>query len=295
MNEINFPLLLTQVVKLATPLLLAALGETLAESTGVIVLALDGIIMLSALSAFAAASTADNLWLGALAGALMGLALAAVFAYFVVRQKRDQFATGLIIGTLAIAVSSYAGGPFVPRQATSFPDLAVPVLGSIPYLSSFFRQDMFVYLGYALALALSLYLYRTRPGITARAVGANPEAAERRGIGVGRVQTVHVLLAGLMAGLAGAAFTLNAKPGWTQNHTLGWGWLALTLVIFGRQNPVWVTVGTYLFTLFSAAGIIQIFIPALPAQLTGVVPFLLMLVVLLLSSGGPRTRRAAQS
>ena len=293
MNERTLFLLLAQVVKLATPLLLAALGETLAESAGVIILALDGIIMLSALAAFAVASTVDNLWLGAAAGALTGLALAVLFAYFVVRQKRDQFATGLIIGTLAIAVSSYAGGPFVPRPANSFPDLAIPVLGSIPILSAFFRQDIFVYLGYALAVVLSVYLYRTRPGITARAVGVNPEAAARRGIHVGRVQVTHILLAGVMAGLAGAAFTLNAKPGWSQNHTLGWGWLALTLVIFGRQNPVWVTVGTYLFTLFSAAGIIQIFIPALPAQLTGVVPFLLMLVVLLLSSGSPRAKRAA--
>jgi simple sugar transport system permease protein len=165
-------------------------------------------------------------------------------------------------------------------------------LGSIPILSAFFDQDILVYLSYLLAVVLSYYLYRTRPGITARAVGVNPEAAERRGIRVGRVQVLHVLIAGVLAGLAGAAFTLSTKPGWTQNHTLGWGWLALTLVIFGRNNPVWVTVGTYLFTLFSAAGIIQIFIQALPAQLTGVVPFVLMLVVLLLSSG---TRRVSQA
>ena len=103
---------------------------------------------------------------------------------------------------------------------------------------------------------------------------------------------MYVLAAGLLAGLADAAFTLDAKPGWTLNHTLGWGWLALTLVIFGRQNPLLVTGGTYLFTLLSAAGIIQIFIPILPAQLTGVVPYVLMLLVLLLSSGWPRTKQA---
>ncbi len=293
MQDLNFVLLLSQVVKLATPLLLAALGETLAEASGVVILALDGIIMLSALSAFAAASTTDNLFLGALAGAVVGLLLALIFGYFAVRQRRDQFATGLIIGTVAISVSAYAGNPFIPRPANSLPDLTIPVLGAIPALQPFFKQDLFVYLGYVLAIVLSYYLYRTRRGITARAVGVNMEAAERRGIRVGRVQMFHVLAAGTLAGLAGAAFTLSTKPGWTQNHTLGWGWLALTLVIFGRTNPVWVTVATYLFTLFSAAGIVQIFIPILPAQLTGVVPYLLMLIVLVLSSG--TRRRQAQA
>src|SRR6476646_7643845 len=104
MTDRTLLLLLAQVVKLATPLLLAALGETVAEASGIVILALDGIIMLSALAVFAMAST-TSLPLGILAGAVTGLLLAALFALFVVGQKRDQFATGLIVGTLAITVS----------------------------------------------------------------------------------------------------------------------------------------------------------------------------------------------
>lgn len=295
MSDINFVLLLSQVVKLATPLLLAALGETMAESSGVIILALDGLIMLSALAAFAAAFTSGNLMLGVFAAPLVGVALAAIFGYFVVVQRRDQFATGLIVGTLAIAISAYAGNPLVGKPASAMPDLPLPVLGSIPFLQPFFNQDIFVYLSYVAAIALTYYLYRTRPGVTVRAIGISPESAMRRGIPVGRLQFMYILFAGLMAGLAGAAFTLSTKPGWTQNHTLGWGWLALTLVIFGRRNPVWVTLGTYLFTLFSAAGIVQLFWSALPAQLTGVVPFVLMLIVLLLSGGSSLYRRESKA
>lgn len=290
MDSRTLLLLLSQVVKLATPLLLAALGETLAESAGVIILALDGIIMLSALAAFATSFTSGNIVLGVVAGALVGVALAGIFAYLVVGQRRDPFATGLILGLLAIAVSAYVGAPFIGKVGTSMPDQPIPILADIPVVAAFANQNVFIYLSYGLVFVLAYYLYRTRPGITARAVGVNPEAALRRGIPVGRVQVLHILAAGLLAGLAGAAFSLDTKPGWTLNHTLGWGWLALTLVIFGRTNPVWVTVGTYLFTVLSAAGIIQMFIPFLPAQITGVVPYVLMLVVLLLSSG--RTRSA---
>lgn len=290
MGDINFVLLLSQVVKLATPLLLAALGETMAESSGVIILALDGLIMLSALAAFVVAFSSGNLILGVMVGPLVGILLAAIFGYFVVVQRRDQFATGLIVGTVAIAISAYAGNPMVGKPASAMPDLPIPLLSSIPFLQPFFKQDIFVYLSYLAAIGLTYYLYRTRPGVTARAIGTNPESARRRGIPVGRTQYLYILFAGLMAGLAGAAFTLSTKPGWTQNHTLGWGWLALTLVIFGRRNPVWVTLGTYLFTLFSAAGIIQLFVSALPAQLTGVVPFVLMLIVLLITGDPSRSR-----
>lgn len=292
MTDRTLFLLLSQVIKLSTPLLVAALGETLAESAGVIILALDGFIMLSALSAFATYFATGNFVLAILAAIGTGALLALVFGFFVIQQRRDQFATGLVVGLLAIAISAYIGIPLIQKPATAVPDLPIPLLSQIPLLGAFFSQDIFVYLSLLLAVVITLYLYRTRPGITARAVGASFDAAARRGVPVAQVQWAHVLMAGALAGLAGAAFSLSARPGWTQNHTLGWGWLALTLVIFGRRNPVWVTVGTYLFTLLSVPSIIQLVVPGLPAQLAGAAPFLLMLVVLLLSSGGLRRRPA---
>ena len=289
MTERMLMLLLAQVVKLATPLLIAALGETMAESTGVVILALDGIIMLSAMVAFAVNFSTASLLLGIVAGALIGLGLAAVFALIAVNQERDQYATGLIIGTLAIGIANYLGNPFIGKTAGTMPDL--PILNGVPVFGGFLNQSLFTYFSYLAVALIAYYLYRTRPGITTRAVGANVEAAIRRGLPTKRIQVLAVLAAGLMAGLAGAAFTLDTKPGWTQNQTLGWGWLALTIVIFGQRNPLCVTVGAYLFTFLSAATIVQIFFPVLPAQLTGVAPYVMMLVVLVIASFWQRSRQ----
>ncbi|MDR7482874.1 MAG: ABC transporter permease [Armatimonadota bacterium] len=285
--------LLAAAVTAAAPLVLAGIGELLAERSGVLNLGVEGVMLVGAVAGFAVVVTTALPWLGAAAAAGAGALLGAGHALLTVTLGAEQVTTGLALALFGTGLSAFLGKPLigipnpVPLRAIPLPGLAdVPALGRI-----FFRQDVLVYLSYALPLAVWWWLTRTRPGLHLRACGENPEAADATGVDVAAMRYGAVIVGAALAGLGGGYLSLAYTPAWTENMTGGLGWIAIALVIFATWNPVRLLAGAYLFGAVDVLGF--------RAQLLGVqassivlrmLPYLFTLAVLLVIT---TLRRAA--
>jgi simple sugar transport system permease protein len=279
---------LASVVSGATPLVFASIGETINEKAGVINLSLDGTILLSAMAAFAIAYTTGSLILGFLAAMAVGALLALIVAFGSITLRQDQVAIGFVLTLLGAELSSFLGSPFVGRQGPSVPHLPIPYLADLPIVGYiFFSHDLLVYLSYALIILAWVYIFKTQPGLKLQGIGERPEAAFARGSYVNRMRYVYTTLGGALVGLAGAAYSLDIKLGWSHRQTAGIGWIALAIVIFGGWHPLRVAFGAYLFGgLKSLSSILQSVAPNIPSQFFNGAPFALMIVALLLVSSG---------
>jgi simple sugar transport system permease protein len=266
------------------PLVLAALGETLAERGGVINLSLDGTIILSAMVAFAAARTLGSPWLGLAAGLATGAAVAGVLMLLGQLLGASELAVGFIL-TLACRDLAYFLGHAQARQPG--PDLGiltVPWLADIPVLGpAVFRQSPVVLGSLAAVAGVWWFLWRCRSGLVLRAVGESPVAAAARGLTVGRVRALAGLAGGALAGTAGACYSLAVKPGWGHPQGCeGAGWIALAIVIFGGWQPWRVALGAFFFAAIQASGIVlQDVLPGLSGTLFQIAPFPVMVATLL--------------
>jgi ABC-type uncharacterized transport system permease subunit len=285
--------LLETAVRLAAPLLLAALGELIVERSGVINIGIEGMMLVGAFAAFALAVATGSPMAGALAGALAGTLLGALFATFSVVRRADQIVVGTALNLLALGGTGlamralFAGA--VPTAA-SVREIAVPWLGSLPWLGPvLFRQSLFVYAALALALAAALFLARTRAGLRLRAVGEMARAADAEGVSVGRTRFLAVLVGAAAAGLAGSVLTLSHSNVFTEGMTAGRGFIALAIVIFGRWSAGGVVLAALFFGFASA---LQFRLQArgfdLPYPAFLMFPYLVTLLALTLSSGGTR-------
>lgn len=275
---------LRSVVAASSPLVFAAIGETLTEKAGVVNLSLDGTILLTAMTGFALALLTNSLLVGFLCAMIVGGAIALLVAYSSISLGRDQVAVGFILTLLCADLSSFIGRPFVRVPGPSVPYMPIPLLADIPVIGPIlFDQNAMVYLSY-LVLALSwIWLYKTQPGLALRSVGERPEAAFARGIDVHGVRYLYSALGGALVGLGGATYSLSVKLGWSHGHTAGLGWIALAIVIFGGWRPLRVTLGAYLFAALKSLGsILQPTFPNVPTQIFQVAPFALMIVALVL-------------
>ncbi|PJF48821.1 MAG: ABC transporter permease [Chloroflexi bacterium] len=281
-------IILATAIASATPLVFACIGETITERAGVINLSAEGTIMLCAMVGFVAAKTADNVWLGFLAAAIVGALIALVVAYGAITLKQSQIAIGFVLALLCSDLSAYLGNPYVRIPGPTVPPrFAIPLLQDIPFIGPLFfhEGDVLVYAGYALVGVTWLYFYRTRGGLTLRAIGEQPAAAFARGHNVIALRYAYTVIGGVLMGIAGAAFSLDFKAGWSYRHTAGYGWIALAIVIFGGWNPLRAALGAYLFgVLQSLAGVAQSAIPDVPTQAFTVAPFVLMILALVLTS-----------
>ncbi len=290
MDSAQLFIILATAIATATPLIFACLGETLTERAGVINLSAEGTVMLGAMVGFVVAKTTESVWLGFIGAAVVGMLVALVVAYGAITLRQSQIAIGFVLALLCSDLSSYLGNPYVripgPTVPPAFP---IPILESIPVIGPlFFRQgDVLVYASYALIAGLWFYFYRTRAGLTLRSVGEQPAAAFVRGHNVIGLRYAYTLVGGALIGIAGAAFSLDFKAGWSHRHTAGYGWIALAIVIFGGWNPLRVAFGAYLFgVLQSLASVAQSSIQDVPTQVFTVAPFILMILVLVLTSAG---------
>ncbi len=285
MTDLSPTILLAGVVAGAAPIVLAALGETVTERAGLINLSLDGAILLAAMAAFATAMSSDNVAAGFLAGGLVGAAVALTVGLFAIPWRQSQVAVGFVLTLMTRDLAYFLGNPYANRPGPSASPLPLPWLSEIPGLGPvLFSHSAPVYLSLALIPLLWFVLYHTRWGLRLRAVGENPAAAFARGFHPFRVQLSCLALGGLLVGLAGATFSLAAKPGWGRPQGCeGTGWIALALVIFGGWHPVRVAAGAYLFAFLQVIGIhLQQWLPAVPSQVFQVAPFPLMIFTLLL-------------
>jgi simple sugar transport system permease protein len=292
MNVAQFIPILATAIATSTPLVFACLGETIAERAGVINLSAEGTILLGAMTGFAIAKTLEttgtipSLILGFLGAAIVGAAIAGIIAFGTLVLKQSQVAIGFVLALLGADLSSFLGNSFVRIPGPVVPNFKIPELQNLPLVGELlFQSDVLVYLSYAAIALVWIYFYQTRAGLMLRAIGEQPNAAFAKGANVVGLRWLYTLIGGAFMGLAGAAFSLDFKAGWSHLHTAGYGWIALAIVIFGGWNPLRVALSCYLFGILqSLASVAQSTIPAVPTQVFTVAPFLLMILFLVLTS-----------
>jgi simple sugar transport system permease protein len=250
MNVTSF---LNAAIQAGTPLLFATLGEILTEKAGNLNLGAEGTMLIGAIAGFLAGMSTANPFFAVLGAAAGGAIFAAIYAFLTVTLKANQVVTGLSLTILGTGISSFVGkdlnGMVVPDSIKGFFAIKkIPLLGDIPFIGTvFFKQDLFVYLGYITAVILFIYIYKTRFGLNLRMVGENPSAADASGINVDLYKYVHILLGGALSGLGGAYLSLVYVPAWQENVTAGRGWIAVALVIFATWNPLKALFSSYFF------------------------------------------------
>jgi len=309
-NNSLLVVVLASGIAYGTPLLYAALGELLAERSGVLNLGVEGMMLVGAVMGFWAVqrfhATTSVALLGAVGvAAFAGAAIAAIHAFLVITLRANQIVSGLAITIFAgvAGLSSYLGNdldlarnPARHQFQEIFPKSwqELPVVGPI-----LFGQSILVYASWVCVLFVALYLTRTRAGLNVRAVGESPAAADAMGISVPAYRYAHTLVGGAFAGVAGATFSLSITPQWIAGLTAGAGWIAIALVVFSFWRPTLCLVGAYLFGAFS-------YLPfalqardypwAPPPELSQSLPYLMtILALVLVSSRAARLRFGAPS
>jgi len=278
-------------VRTATPLLYAALGETLVERAGVINVGLEGSIVAGAFAALVAAGAAGT-GAGFGAGAAAGLMVALVFALFVVALDADQIITGTAVTLLSLGLTGalyrtmYGANGAALTTPTTAP-LTVPGLAAIPIVGrALFAQPAATYALYLLVPLAWWWLYRTHAGLALRAVGESPDAARAAGIQPGRVKTGAIAAGGALGGLAGATLVLAQAGTFAEGMSAGRGFIAIAVVALGRWHPLGVALAALLFGAASALQyLFQAMGWAVPYQLFLALPYVLTLLALALVRG----------
>ncbi len=277
----------------ATPLLFAALGELVAERSGVLNLGVEGMMLVGAVCAFIVALSTGSTALGAFAGAAAGVAMAGLFALLALGFSANQAAAGLALtifggGLSGLLGASYVGVP-LPKAPPLFP---ASWAEAIPYGKAIFGYDAMVYLAWASAAAIWWFLARARSGLKLRAAGDNAESGHALGLPVLRIRLLAVLFGGAMAGLGGAYLSLAYTPMWGEGMTAGRGWIALALVVFAGWRVGWAAAGA---VLFAAVTQLQFYAQGwgwrAPSQFWAAAPYLATILALALLAG----RRTAGS
>ncbi|MEO8294138.1 MAG: ABC transporter permease [Gemmatimonadota bacterium] len=273
-------------VRVATPLLFAALGETIAERGGVINLGIEGAMLSGALAA-ALGSRAGGPWVGVLAASLAGLLIGILMAIISVWLGADQVITGtaLTLGAIGLTGAVYRvayGAAGAGLSVPTFHSVPIPLLSQIPIIGpALFQQPALVYLGILSVPAFWVILFRTRWGLALRASGESVSAARAAGVRVLWVRTGGVMLASALAGIGGSTLVLAQVGTFAERMTAGRGFLALAIVVLGRWNPVWVAMAALLIGLLTA---LQFLFQALglsvPYQLFLMMPYLATLLAL---------------
>lgn len=282
--------ILASIVANATPLVIASIGETITERAGVTNLSLDGSIVLAAMIGFAAAYVSGIALVGIIAAMIIAALVALLIAVADIELRQDQVAIGFILTLLCADLAQFLGQSYTRIPGPQILTTPIPLLSDIPIIGTiFFKQTILVYISYLLVFATWFYLFRSRPGLSLRAVGERPETAFARGTNVNRLRYLYTALGGSLVGLAGASYSLSVKAGWaTPPNMQGDGWIALAIVIFGGWHPFRVVLGAYLFAgLRSLSSVIQRS-PDInfPVVLLNGIPWLLMIITLLLVSSG---------
>ena len=271
-------------IRLATPYLYAAIGETFGQRAGVLNLGVDGIMLMGAFSAFYVALNTGNLWLGLLGGALVGLLMGLLMAFISVTLKAEQGISGIGLYLFGLGLSSLLFRTTIGTVTTitGFQPVAIPLLSQLPLVGEIlFDQNILVYGAFLLVPVSWWVIERTTLGLKIRAVGQNPAAADALGVSVNGVRYFCVSLGGLLAGVAGASLSIALTNLFQDNLTSGLGFIAVALVYFGGWRPLGVMLGAL---LFSAVNAFQLWMQVLGVQISAnvavMLPYLLTIVAL---------------
>ena len=284
MNTLEF--FLAGTFSAATIFLLAALGELVAEKSGVLNLSVEGMMAVSAAVGFVATYESGSHVLGfALAGAA-GVLISLVFAVTAITFLANQVATGLAVGILGLGLSALIGRDYESLTIASTEGVAIPVLSELPLIGPvLFQQNVVVYLTFALAIVIGITLKHTRLGLAIRSTGENPHAAQALGFPVFLIRYSCVVFGGLLAGFAGAYASTIYTPLWADGMIAGRGWIAVALVVFGTWKTGRIAFGALLFGMVSLGELIaQSMGSNIPSQLLSSLPYIVTIAVLAIIS-----------
>ena len=251
---IPFTGLLQGALLLSVPLIFGAMAGVLSERSGVINIAIEGQLLAGAFMSGVIASLTQNNWLGLLIAPFAGAAISWLLAVFAIKYGIDQVVLGFVLNVLVIGLTNFLYKKLlIPYQSTwnaggTFAPIEIPLLSKIPVIGPiFFSQSIIVYLMYIVVIAIHIALFKSRWGLRTRSVGEHPTAAESVGIDVNKVRFRNVVIAGAVAGLGGAFFTLGAVGAFSKEMTAGKGFIALAALIFGRWSPMGAVAAALIF------------------------------------------------
>ncbi len=285
-GSLNLAGLFRSALVKAVPLTIGALSGVLCERSGVVNIAIEGMMLTGAfVGAFVGSVT--NLWIGLLAAVLAGGVLAAVLAVLSIKYKTDQIIAGTVINIFATGITSFLSAKFLQKyqylnDPGRFPTIKIPVLSDIPFIGPIlFQHNMFVYALYFFLIALTVGLFYTRWGLRTRSVGEHPKAADTLGINVYRTRYISVILGGFMAGFGGAYFTLGSVGRFDEVMTAGRGFIGLAAMIFGNWHPIGSFGAGLLFGFFDALSAkVAILKVPIPSEIMLMFPYLATMIAL---------------
>jgi general nucleoside transport system permease protein len=277
--------LLASTIRNATPLIFAALGGMFSERSGVVNIGLEGLMLISAFAGVVGAFLSGSALVGLGFGLAAGLLFALIHALMCITFEADQIISGTAINLLALGgtgflmVLIFGSGGTSPR-VSGFKEVAIPLLSDIPLIGpALFNQSLLVYLMYALIPITWFVVFRTPFGLRLRATGEVPEAVDTAGVSVARMRYYGVALSGLLAALGGVYLSMGILSAFTENMTVGRGFIALAALIFGRWNPIGAAGAALLFG-FGLAVSFQVPQEAIPIEFIQMLPYILTIVAL---------------
>ena len=280
--------ILASGIRLATPYLYAAIGETFGQRSGVLNLGVEGQMLLGAFAAFYVALLTGNLWLGVLAALIVGAVMGLAMAFVTVNLHAQQGISGIGFYLFGLG-DERAAVPDAARQ-----DRHDQWLRQDQYPGSqchpwrwetyFFKQSLLVYGAYLLVPLAWFVLNKTTLGLKIRSVGENPDAADSLGVSVARVRYFTIILGGALSGIAGASLSISLLNVFQENMTSGLGFIAVALVYFGAWRPVGVLIGALLFSMVNSLQLwIQVLGIPIPSDIAVMMPYVLTIIVLVVS------------
>ena len=276
--------ILTSAIRLATPYLYAAIGEAFAQTSGVVNLGVDGIMLMSAYASFYVALNTGNLWLALLVGVIVGILMGLLMSVISVTLKAEQGISGIGLYMFGLGLSSLLFKVTIGTVKTvvGFQPIKIPFLGDIPLVGEIlFHQSLLVYGAFLLVPLAWWFLDKTTWGLRIKAVGQNPAAADSLGVSVDRVRYFSVCLGAALAGMAGASLSLALVNLFQENLTAGMGFIAVALVYFGGWRPLGIIVGALLFSTVNAFQLwMQVLGVKIPSDVAVMLPYLLTIVAL---------------
>lgn len=288
------------MIRVATPLLCATIGEMFSERAGVLNLGIEGIMLLGAMSGFTVAYFSGSLWLGMAAAATSGIVFGALMGVLTVTLGLSQHVSGLGVTMLCTGLGFFSyrlvfGQPSQPPNVEPFPPMPIPGLADLPFLGTvLFDHVVVVYLVFALVPLSAWLLYRTPWGLALRTVGENPQAAAGAGVRVAWMRYQALMISGALFGIGGAYFSLAQFNAFTFGVISGRGWVCIALVVLGRWDPWRCALAALLFGAIDAlqlrlqsSGVI-----GLPYQLFLMLPFLATVVAMALLARSARAPAA---
>jgi len=284
-ESLNFFGMLQRTLVRAVPLTLGAMSGVLCERSGVINIAIEGMMLIAAFVG-AIAGSAFGLWMGTLIAVASGALFGGVLAVLSIRYRVDQIIAGTVINIFALGITSYLTARVLVQYLElnnpgTFRPFDIPLLAKIPLVGPLvFRNNIFVFLMFILVALLHVGLYRTRWGLRVRAVGEHPKAADTVGINVLRVRYRNVILGGMMAALAGVYLTLGSVGRFDENMTAGRGFIALAAMIFGRWSPIGAFGAALVFGFAEALqSTLAILDAPIPSEILAMAPYLATILV----------------